>query len=294
MTLRTLEASGPDYLDLVTSLLQRARLASPVDGPWEASDLEAADLQWWWRRDQHRDPSRQRFWLEGDSPVGAFVFTDWGARLSCDLISADYDVCPVVEVLWPAALEIIESTAGKPIELSIRDDDVQLVEVARQAGFAEMGEVTVSTWMQSPKRPEVGQLPGGFALVARSDRMSEPHHMIARNGADIAERLAECTLYRADLDLSVLSPAGDLAAYSLFWADPVTRVGLVEPMRTEQAFQRMGLGRHLISAGLERLAALGCSRVKVCYVQNNEAARRLYLGSGFSPRFRSCAYRREC
>jgi len=259
----------------------------------EPLDLEAADLQWWWRRDQHRDPSRQRFWLEGDSPVGAFVITDWGARLSCDLISADHDSCSVLEVLWPAALEIIESTASKPVELSIRDDQVELAEAARQAGFAERDEVTVSTWMQAWQRPEVGRLPEGFALVARSDRMTEPHHMIERNGADVAERLAECTLYRPELDLSVRTVAGDLAAYSLFWADPVTGVGLVEPMRTEQAFQQMGLGRHLISVGLERLAAFGCSRLKVCYVEGNEAARRLYLGSGFRPCSRSCTYRRE-
>ncbi len=44
-------------------------------------------------------------------------------------------------------------------------------------------------------------------------------------------------MYRADLDLAVYAPNGDIAAYGLFWADPVTGVGLVEPMRTEDAYQ---------------------------------------------------------
>jgi hypothetical protein len=41
-------AGGIAYLELVTELLQRQRLADPVDGLWEA-----ADLQWWFTRDPH-------------------------------------------------------------------------------------------------------------------------------------------------------------------------------------------------------------------------------------------------
>ena len=36
----------------------------------------------------------------------------------------------------------------------------------------------------------------------------------------------------------MLSPDGDVAAYALFWFDPVSATGLVEPMRTEDSHQR--------------------------------------------------------
>ncbi|MGZ4723098.1 MAG: hypothetical protein ACXV3B_08460 [Ilumatobacteraceae bacterium] len=66
------DATDREYLGLVTELLQRARRAAPEAGLWEA-----ADLQWWWRRDQHVDPDNARFWIDDHGlPIGAMVVTD--------------------------------------------------------------------------------------------------------------------------------------------------------------------------------------------------------------------------
>jgi GNAT superfamily N-acetyltransferase len=54
---------------------------------------------------------------------------------------------------------------------------------------------------------------------------------------------------------------------------------MVEPMRVEDAFQRRGLGRALLTAGLERLARRGARRLKVGY--GTDVGRRLYVGAGF-------------
>ena len=75
----------------------------------------------------------------------------------------------------------------------------------------------------------------------------------------------------------VAAPDGQVAGYGLFWADPVTGVGLVEPMRTEQAHERRGIASHMLAAGLDRLAAHGSHRLKV----SNDIA--LYLRAGFQP-----------
>jgi GNAT superfamily N-acetyltransferase len=98
-----------------------------------------------------------------------------------------------------------------------------------------------------------------------------------------SRRLAECSLYRPTLDLAIYSPSREPAAYGLFWADPVTGVGLVEPMRTADPYQGLGLARHLFAVGLDRLASAGCSRLKVSFDPLNEPARRLYRGAGFHP-----------
>lgn len=69
---------------------------------------------------------------------------------------------------------------------------------------------------------------------------------------------------------------GDLRAFQLLgWFDPVTSVGFVEPMRTEEDHQRRGPARHLSLSGRERLAALGAVRLKVNYEIGNRGAERL-------------------
>ena len=68
-------------------------------------------------------------------------------------------------------------------------------------------------------------------------------------------------------------------------------VGLVEPTRTHDRYQGMGLGRHVLTAGLNRLAARGRRRFKVSHVSGNDASRRLCLGAGFCPESTSRIYR---
>jgi predicted N-acetyltransferase YhbS len=114
-------------------------------------------------------------------------------------------------------------------------------------------------------------------LLSRADTPGRPHPLAARNGVRVEQRLRQCSLYRPELDLMVAAPDGQAAGYGLFWADPVTGVGLVEPMRTEQAHQRRGIAGHILAAGLDRLAAHGCRRLKV----GNDIG--LYLRAGFRP-----------
>ena len=49
--------------------------------------------------------------------------------------------------------------------------------------------------------------------------------MVGRSGTDVAARLAQTSLYRPDLDLSIETVAGDVVSYGLFWFDPVTGSG---------------------------------------------------------------------
>jgi GNAT superfamily N-acetyltransferase len=281
------QAAGFEYLELVTTLLQTARAAHPTAGVWEA-----ADLQWWWRRDQHPDPGEATFWLDGERPVAAVVCMNWGDRIECVVLGADPGGSAAMELAWPHLRQHVDAHRDVPVEMIIRDDDVALIEAVTAAGFEPADEVGFSTWMTPAERPRVPSPPLGFAVVARSDAPERPHPMIGRNGEDVARRLNECSLYRPALDLAVYDAEGTVAGYALFWADPVTGVGLLEPMRTEDAFQRMGIGRLLLASGLDRLAAHGSTRLKVGYIAGNDASRALYLGAGFRPGSQDRTYRR--
>jgi GNAT superfamily N-acetyltransferase len=107
--------------------------------------------------------------------------------------------------------------------------------------------------------------------------------MIERNGPDVEQHLLQTSLYRPDLDLVILDRDDNNAAHGLFWYDPETATGLVEPMRTEDDHQRRGLARHVLTSGIDLLAGAGAVRIKICFEPDNQAARHLYLSAGFEP-----------
>src|SRR5579859_3996725 len=287
MPLREELASGAAYLDLVTRLLQRMRVADPTSGLWEA-----ADLQWWWRRDRPSDRGGQVFWLDDRrDPVAAVIFTDWARIWVCDVLVAP-DTEAVFGTVWQRALDRMAALGLETVEVAARDDDTTMLAALAAAGFSPTGEAGAATWLDAVARPTVAPLRIGFRLRSRADTADRQHHMTSeRNGDHVAERLAECSLYQPALDLLVEAPNGHLAAAGLFWPDPVTGVGLVEPMRTEMPYRRLGLARHLLTAGLDLLAAHGCARLKVSYEADNPAARDLYLGAGFTPESTTQTYR---
>lgn len=75
------------------------------------------------------------------------------------------------------------------------------------------------------------------------------------------------------------APDGETAGHVIFWPDPVTTIGLLEPMRVEEPYQRQGLASALIAEGLNRLAQRGIRRAKVGF--STDVARALYTGAGF-------------
>jgi hypothetical protein len=160
-SLHVTSAAGRAYLDLVSRLLQRARQLEPSGGLWEA-----ADFQWWWRRDQHKDPTRQTFWLDQDTPVAAFVFTNWGDYLQLDPIVFDRDQAGLGEVVWERALDRLSATNDLPVDVIARDDDAALVERLNATGFRPTGEVGVTTLLSAGDRPKVPPLPAGLTLPA--------------------------------------------------------------------------------------------------------------------------------
>jgi GNAT superfamily N-acetyltransferase len=284
---REVRASGLEYLELVTQLLQRARLADSEAGLWEA-----ADLQWWWRTPRRSDAIDQLFWVDGDGPVAAVVLTEWRRAWGCDPIVVPGVTAVPLATVVARATEAIDALKLDAVETLVRDDDLELQRLLAGAGFAvNEDEGSGITWMDAQDRPDAAALPEGFVLVDRAQEATRPHPMRQRNGDEVEARLRQCSLYDPTLDLAVETAYGQAAGYALFWFDPVTEVGLVEPMRVEDAYQRRGLARAMLTAGLDRLAKRGARRVKVGYA--TDVARGLYVGTGFRVTTTDTTYRRR-
>ena len=286
MAVDEVRASGLEYVALATELLRRARLADPEAGLWEA-----ADLQWWWRTPRRSDEVDQLFWVDEDGPVAGVLLTDWGATWGCDPILVPGVPAVPLATVWARADEAIEGLGLEAVDVLVRDDDAELKELVGGSGFVAGEHRFTLTWLEARDRPAVVVPPVGFALVDRDGETARPHPMRRRNGDGVEARLRQCSLYDPVLDLAVETADGEVAGYSLFWFDPVTEVGLLEPMRVEDAYQRRGLARAMLTTGLDRLAKRGARRLKVGYV--TDAARGLYVGAGFRPTATSRSHSRR-
>jgi GNAT superfamily N-acetyltransferase len=286
MAIHEVHASGLEYLILATELLQRARLADAEAGLWEA-----ADLQWWWRTPRPSDAIDQLFWIDDDGPIAGVVLTDWGRAWGCDPIVVPGVSTVSLPDVWARAVEVIDGLGLEAVEVLARDDDVELRTLLTGAGFVADDYQSGITWMNAQDRPDVVALPEGFVLVDRAQQTTKPHPMRRRSGEEVETRLLQCSLYDPGLDLAVETADGQAAGYALLWFHPVTEVGLVEPMRVEDAYQRRGLARAMLSAGLDRLAKRGARRLKVGYA--TDVARGLYVGAGFRVTSTTTSYSRR-
>lgn len=272
--IQEVEASGSEALQLATGLLQRARLADPYAGLWEA-----ADMQWWWRLESRSDDIAKVFWLDSDGPVAGVQLTSWtGESWQCDPLVVTGVQAPAPEHVWNRAMELAGRHAGKGFDVPVGDDDGTFRDLAIRAGFTA-GSRDSTAWLYASAEPIRVPVSPGFELVDRSQRPGGSHPLTARNGPAVERRLNECALYDPELDLAILTADGQVAGYSLYWFDPVTKVGLVEPVRVEDGFQRRGLARAMLTGGIRRLFDRGAGRVKVSY--QTEAAGALYQSVGF-------------
>ena len=271
MVVRRQLLRGLGRLRATSAVLQRARLADPFSGMWEA-----ADVQWWWGRPRATDELALPVWFDEIGPVAAAGLTAEDDSWQADVLAVPSIVNE--EEVWAATLEATAGHLGQALQMLVRQDDALLADLALGSGFALTDELSGTAWMDADHRPPLSTV-DGFAIVDRLTGPDRPHPMIARNGALIEARLRQCALYDPTLDLAVEDADGTVAGYALFWFDPTTFVGLLEPMRVGDEYQRRGLARMLLTNGLDRLARKGARRLKVGF--KTDPARNLYLGAGF-------------
>ena len=276
--------SGLDYLRAITALHQRVRTAHPTAGLYEA-----AELQWYWTIERSTDDFGQLFWIdETDQPVAAMVVIDFsdGASLLYGAPVAIVSLMPgsspgFVEHVIRRGLGHLARAGLTEIEVEVdRADDVQR-RVFDELGFTVKEDALIECWLDIAQRPAVSPLHGGYRLASRADLADRPHHMAGARRPNMDERLEQIWVYRPDLDLVALDADDVVAAQAILWFDPVTLTGSVEPVRTYDGHQRRGLSRHLLTSGIERLAALGARRVAIGYEPDNPASGPFYESLGF-------------
>lgn len=88
--------------------------------------------------------------------------------------------------------------------------------------------------------------------------------------------------YRQELDLIAVAPDGTGASGCTCWYDDANHAGEFEPVGTSNAYQRMGLGKAIVTEGLRRLHTMGATQAIVQTNITNTAAIALYQSCGFA------------
>lgn len=282
--------SGLDAVDAATALLKLVRTAHPAKGAYQA-----AEVQFWWITRRSTDGFDQLFWFDDrGQPVAAVLANDFGDGSSLVYESTVLTVLTMPDAPAAHVQHVVErgldhaAAAGiERVELEVdhTDDVTRSLLVAR--GFTAEEDCLVQCWLDANDRPGISPLRDGYRLASRHDLPDRPHHFTDPRRPDLEQRLQQLSLYRADLDLVVLGPDDQPAAYGLFWFDAVTRTGVVEPMRTHDEHQRRGLARHVLTAGVDLLAGAGARRISICYEPDNPASGPLYRSAGFEPNIRT-------
>ena len=246
--LDAIDLTGHDYLRVVTELLLAARGDDPMAGLYEAGDL-----QWWWKDEDALASSRHTFWLdEARRPLASLIVSEQGpgqrqaGRFDCDLLWRPAADAVVRAEVFPVALErlaALPAGPGRTVAIVVDERDADWRGRLEAVGFRhESGEDEVQMWQRSAAPPPPRPLPAGMRFDDERSRPADRlHHLVARNGERVAARLREGSLYRPELDLCVRLETGEVAAYCVCWLDPTNGVGLFEPVRTEDAYQRRGI-----------------------------------------------------
>lgn len=80
-----------------------------------------------------------------------------------------------------------------------------------------------------------------------------------------------------DLKVAVAAPDGRFVSYCGMWQDPACPSALVEPVATDPAYRKMGLGRAAVLEAVRRCGSLGAKRAFV------GSSQQFYYSIGFYP-----------
>jgi len=245
----------------------------------------------WWRvaEDDPRSIYQTQLWFDGDRLI-AFA---WPIEGQVDiLVHPDYPRLHDAALTWSESYFAAQAAEGAvaPWVAWAFTSDAARIAALESRGYRKTDRGLVLYTQPVPDPAPEPVLPHGYTIRAVQG-LAEVEKRVAVQRAAFestwmtAERHARVRnspTYRPELDLVVVAPDGEFAAFVLLWYDEANRLGIFEPLGVAVAYQRRGLGRAIMAEGLRRLAALGARVAGVETGIAHQAARRLYETSGFS------------
>jgi ribosomal protein S18 acetylase RimI-like enzyme len=173
------------------------------------------------------------------------------------------------------------------LDASCNAKNARRVEMLGKHGF--MLESVRSLQYRLPLRGPVPSwtLPAGFSVRSVAGESEVEALVVLHRAAfgseymTVEQRLAMMHVpgYEQDLDLLAVAPDGELAAFCVCGFE--NGLAYTDPIGTHPKYRKLGLGKALVTAGLQALQARGAQEVKLGTSSQNLAMQRLAETLGF-------------
>ncbi len=269
------------------------------------------DLSWWLFYD-YEDESHWRdditLWEVDGRVVGWSLFDISWRSFDIYLLPEMRNTTQETEILdWTIATLSERMREKGEHQLStvwISEKDTRRIARLEQRGF-ELAEHFM-WYMEQPLNAEIPDAVVPSDFVVRSLHGEDDLHLRATASHDAFgakrvydeywpryQKFMHSPVYNPNFDLVTEGPDGNFASFCIVWPDPVNRVGLFEPVGTHTQYQRLGLGRAVVSAGLRRLQSWGMQTAMVCAEHDNPAAQALYQAVGFEKKHKLLTFNKN-
>lgn len=186
------------------------------------------------------------------------------------------------------------------ISTDVLDQDTLRQEALLAAGYTAEPAPSMMVTMRSLLEPLPQKtLAEGFTIrrvqgEQEADALGEVHSSAFGSKWPPGEyiRVMHTPGFRMENELVVVAPDGRLAAFLIYWPDPVSKCGLFEPVGCHADFQRRGLTKALMVEGMEHMLAEGMTTAMVIHAADNPASTALYRSAGFTLKYAVTEYRK--
>lgn len=231
-----------------------------------------------------------RLWFDGDRPI-AWAYADEFNNLCWEIDERYEEIVGGEVVRWGE--DCIRKTSAceesTTLDASCREDDAGRISFLGRHGFDPTPEITLHmTCSLAGPLPEP-ELPRGFVirpLAGRQEAEAAARMHRAAFGSEYMtteNRLAlmSTSTYDPALDLVAVAPDGAIAANCICSFDETEKTGSTDPVATHPAFQRRGLARALLLAGLALLRERGARLARLGTSGDNAAMQKAARSAGF-------------
>jgi ribosomal protein S18 acetylase RimI-like enzyme len=266
-------------------------------------DLHVIDLPYRLCSPSVQERANTCLWEDADGTlVGWAVWQQpWITLDSATRPDAEAALMPVILDWAIARFRQMAVGHGRVLDYCIdaREDDHARIALLEAHGFTRAPShlLHLTQPLAEPRAPPA--LPDGFT-VCPIERATDVEAYVALQQAAFGstnmtaawkERTRWLPQYIAALDLLAFAPDGKPAGFCLGWLHG--QGGQIEPMGVHSDYERLGLGRALLTETLRRLRDHGATTAHIEVYNDNPAARHLYESAGYRVAHHVWKYLRE-
>jgi ribosomal protein S18 acetylase RimI-like enzyme len=231
--------------------------------------------------------------LIGYAILGEDPYVDWQVLPAYEWAGIEDEAIAWVETYLAELREReVEQWGGNLVCGAWQDNGLRRMFLG-QHGFRYCGEFAEVNLLRSLEEPlPEAALPDGFQVRAIAEKGEIAMRAAAHRAVwlpwtdgnirdDDYAYFMQLPAYHPDLDVVVVAPDGNIAAFVNGWIDPVNRIGELGSVGAVPAYRRLGLTRAVLLDGLRRMKVRGMERACVSTGVSNIPAIRLYQSIGF-------------